>query len=210
MFFGKKKTEPSQAATNNPAPAAQSHPELQAEPEPAPKTDGAAQPVATAPLRSSQPESVAAAQNAKPAGKHPLHVLGEITSLMAMSPTYREVKIVDLTWLITPALQTKQIAIAEARDATGKIRPAAGIVWAKVSAEVDRRLSEQATVPPQIKPDEWTSGDIPWIIMAIGTDKACHATISQLSKTRLNNQPVKILARGSDGKISARELAPAA
>lgn len=210
MFFGKKKSDPPKTEANKSAPPAQARTEAQSPPVASPQTAAAAQPVATSPSLSSQLQSVAAPESAKPTGKHPLHVLGEITSLMAMSPTYREVKIADLTWLITPALQTKQIAIAEARDSTGKIRPAAGVVWAKVSAEVDRRLSEQATVPPQIKPDEWTSGDIPWIIMAIGTDKACHATISQLSKTRLNNQPVKILARGSDGKISARELAPAA
>ncbi|MEO1205118.1 MAG: toxin-activating lysine-acyltransferase [Pseudomonadota bacterium] len=43
------------------------------------------------------------------------------------------------------------------------------ITWARVSTDVDTRMSEIAGKQPlRLRPDEWTSGEIYWLIDAVG------------------------------------------
>ncbi|WP_346891459.1 toxin-activating lysine-acyltransferase [uncultured Roseibium sp.] len=48
--------------------------------------------------------------------------------------------------------------------------PLALVLWAKVSEEVDRKLEAQkkAGAPLRLAPVDWTSGDIPWLVLSVG------------------------------------------
>lgn len=187
MFFGKKKKDEAKIAV-----AA----------EPASIAPPGTPPTATAP--SSPPEPAAAS------GKHPHHVLGQIAGLMAASPGFQKATLADLNWLALPAIRCNQVAVAEARDKAGNLVPVAAVVWAKVSAEVDRRLTADANFPPQLKSDEWSSGDIPWVVMAVGSEKACQASIAQISKNQLGGRSIKMNLPDAGGKVSVRVLTAAA
>ncbi|MBU2580170.1 MAG: toxin-activating lysine-acyltransferase [Alphaproteobacteria bacterium] len=184
MFFGKKKKEEPKSV------------EAAAAPPPAAAPD-------TAPEADSQ---VSAATG----GRHPHHVLGQIANLMASSPNFQQAKLADLSWLAIPAIKANQVAVAEAKDKAGNLLPVGAVLWARVSPEVDSRLTSQASYPPQIKAQEWTSGDIPWIVLAVGSEKACQATIAQISKSQLGGRTMKLCMRDANGNISVRELSAAA
>lgn len=142
--------------------------------------------------------------------KHPHHVLGQITSLMAGSPVFQHAKLSDLSNLVIPAIRCNQIAIAEARDKSGNLVPVAAVVWANVSEDVDRRLVSQGSYPPRLNAEEWTSGAIPWVVLAVGSEKACQATIAQISQKQLGGRSIKINSEDASGKITVKELSSAA
>jgi hypothetical protein len=74
-----------------------------------------------------------------------------------------------------------------------------------VSDDVDKRLSDM-TGPLRLKPDEWRSGDIPWIVVATGSRKVIEGLVQQLSKTAFKGRAPKTRIRGKDGKISVGHL----
>ncbi len=93
----------------------------------------------------------------------------KIVSLMMHSPTHKDLHLSDLPWLIVPPLLAEQIAIVEAiREGEGLPSPYGVALWARVSPEVDRRLSEDKNGSVRLAPNEWQSGDILWIIDTFG------------------------------------------
>ncbi|MGH1350056.1 MAG: toxin-activating lysine-acyltransferase, partial [Methyloligellaceae bacterium] len=99
--------------------------------------------------------------------------LGEIVSLFMRSSGHKHFSFSDLEWLVLPALVRNQIAIAEARDLEKGLSAPIGIVmWASVSEEVDKKYSEDLNQPMRLHPDEWNSGEIFWIVDAVGNQKA--------------------------------------
>ncbi|MDX2287586.1 MAG: toxin-activating lysine-acyltransferase [Hyphomicrobiaceae bacterium] len=192
MFFGKKKSVP----TVDPvAPGGAPLPPPTASP-------SGAQPPATtsAPAPTSAPTAAAGV-------KHPLQALGEVVSLMIGSPQVQRMPIGDLSRVVLPAIRANQIAVAEARDERGNVRPVAAVLWARVSAAVDQRLMANPQVPPQLAPEEWTSGSIAWVVLAVGSDKACEATIAQISKSQFGGGPLKVTTGGDGGVLVVRQMA---
>lgn len=93
----------------------------------------------------------------------------KIVALMMHSPTHKDLPLSDLPWLIVPPLLAEQIAIVEAlREGEEVSEPYGVALWARVSPEVDRRLSEDKSGSARLAPNEWQSGDILWIIDAFG------------------------------------------
>ncbi len=93
----------------------------------------------------------------------------KIVSLMMHSPTHKDLPLSDLPWLIVPPLLAGQIAIVEAlREGEEFPSPYGAALWARVSPEVDRRLSEDKDGSVRLAPNEWQSGNILWIIDTFG------------------------------------------
>lgn len=87
----------------------------------------------------------------------------QVVSLMMRSPFHGRHTLADLEWLFLPALRNDQFKIAEAKSGSINV-PAGFVLWASVSPDVDKRLMESLDAPARLGPEEWKSGDIPWII----------------------------------------------
>ena len=80
--------------------------------------------------------------------------------------------------------------------------PIGGILWAFVSKDVDERLTASPDQLVPLKPENWRSGDIPWIIATIGDPKAVGGLLQPLAKTVFKDRAPKMRVRGVDGKAT--------
>jgi hemolysin-activating ACP:hemolysin acyltransferase len=126
---------------------------------------------------------------------------GEIVSLLMRTPNYKHLMLSDLEWFVVPAVASGQFTLAEAQSKTSGITQPMGVVlWARVSAEVDKRLHENLDQPIRLKPAEWTSGDNIWLIEAAGESRVIEALIKRMRETIWAGKPVRLRARDKDGK----------
>jgi cytolysin-activating lysine-acyltransferase len=131
----------------------------------------------------------------------------QIVSLLMQSPLYRHFSIADIEWLVLPPLATGMFTLAEVKaQATGPSVPAAVVLWANVSPEVDARLSTNLSAPIRLRPDEWRSGDQQWVIAAVGDQKVVNTVLKQLSNSTLKGRNVKVRAVVGDGKVIVKSL----
>ncbi len=200
MFFGKK---PEDTKTPAAQPTTQA-PNFSADPAPFSAAPSASAGAAT----TISPEE---AKKRAALAKHVAASFGEIVTLLMRSPGDKQRPIQDLEWMVAPAIMTGQFAVADAQSKeNGAVMPVGAVLWAHVSAEVDKRLSELGDQAPRLAPNEWRSGDIPWVVMAIGDPKVLSGLLQQLSKTVFKDKPAKIRARGADGKVVVGRLEMAA
>jgi|SRR5262245_52717103 cytolysin-activating lysine-acyltransferase len=140
-------------------------------------------------------------QQAQAASARLLFRLGEIVSVLMRSPQFRAVPLGEIQALVLPPLMSGQYLVAEARSKSrGFITPVAVALWAKVSKEVDKRLSENLNTPIKLAPNEWKSGDIPWLIALTGNAQAIAPMLKKFQETTLKGQPLKMRSRAKDGK----------
>lgn len=153
------------------------------------------------------PES---AQQRVIAAKQVAASFGEIVSLLMRSPAFGDLSLRDLEWLVGPGIVLGQFAVASAQlKQNGAVMPAAAVLWAHVSADVDRRLREDGGLAIKLAPAEWRSGDIHWVVLTVGDSRAIRGLLQQLAVSTFNGQVVNIRTHTSDGRIEARELRPA-
>ena len=136
------------------------------------------------------------AQKRSMADKELAAAFGEIVLLLLRSPR-NNYSVADLGWLVAPAVGHGQFALAEARsEENGAVRPVGAVLWAMVSDDVDKRLSD-ITAPLRLKPNEWRSGDIPWIVMATGGTKVVEGLFSSSARgSSRGNHPRPASAEG--------------
>jgi cytolysin-activating lysine-acyltransferase len=131
--------------------------------------------------------------------------LGEVMSVLMRAPQFRALPLSEVQSLVIPPLASGQFLIAEARSKTrGYIAPVATALWARVSNEVDRRLSEQLDQPIRLAPGDWKSGDIAWLVVLAGNAQAIAPMLKKFQDTTLKGQPLKMRAKGKDGKTVVR------
>jgi hemolysin-activating ACP:hemolysin acyltransferase len=121
-------------------------------------------------------------------------------SLFMRSPAHRHYTLADLEWCLIPALVLNQFMAAEARLPNGQAMPTAIVLWARVSAEIDARLSAAPRYPIRLHPNEWQSGDVIWIIDALGEPKAVQQCIEALTKTAFQGKQLKMLSAGANAR----------
>jgi cytolysin-activating lysine-acyltransferase len=121
-----------------------------------------------------------------------------IVSVLMRSIHYKHYSLSDLEWLVLPPLLAGQYAILDAKVNDRPV-PVALALWASVSEEVDRRLSENLTAPAKLRPDEWRSGEILWLIDAVGDVKALPHLLRELQETAFKGRDVKVRRLGPDG-----------
>jgi hemolysin-activating ACP:hemolysin acyltransferase len=103
------------------------------------------------------------------------------------------------------ALGTRQ-ADAGKEQKGGIYVPVAMALWARVSPKVDKGLSENLDKPVWLRPQEWTSGDIVWLMAAAGNPRAIPEFLKQLAEKDFKGQQVKMRLRGPDGKAVVKVL----
>ena len=76
------------------------------------------------------------------AARHASATFGEIVTLLMRTPEYKGLSLGDLDSLIIPPLRAGQVSVATAQSKTsGVTAPVGAIAWARVSADVAKRLT---------------------------------------------------------------------
>lgn len=213
MIFGSRKSKDAPAAPAAPATAngkAQetTAPVRAAAPAAAVAAPSPAKPdaVAASEATAGGPASEEARRRAAAAVRHSL-AFAQIVSILMHSPRYRHYTLGDLEWLVLPPLLTGQCSVAEAKSKeNGASVPVAVALWASVSADVDRRLTENLNTPIRLRPDEWRSGDILWLIDAVGDRRVVPGLLKQLADNTLKGREIKVRGRGEGGKVEVKNL----
>jgi cytolysin-activating lysine-acyltransferase len=152
------------------------------------------------------PSSEEARRRAAAAVRHSL-AFAQIVSILMHSPRYRHYTLGDLEWLVLPPLLTGQCSVAEAKSKdNGASVPVAVALWASVSPEVDQRLTENLNTPIRLRPDEWRSGDILWLIDAVGDRRVVPGLLKQVADNTLKGREIKVRGRGEGGKVEVKNL----
>ncbi|WP_108260589.1 toxin-activating lysine-acyltransferase [Mangrovicoccus ximenensis] len=106
---------------------------------------------------------------------------GKVTMAMMMLPRYRSQMLGDLQHLVLDPMLQDRIAVAYAGAEPAPGQDMAGFaIWASVSGEVDAAIREQianGVFPVRLKPADWTSGKINWLLDVVAPDPATTATV---------------------------------
>lgn len=106
---------------------------------------------------------------------------GKVVMAMMMLPRYRHQTIADLQHLVLEPLIRDRIALAHSAQADPEVSDIAGVaIWASVSEEVDAQIREQVRAgvfPVRLKPEDWTSGSINWLLDVIAPDSKSTARV---------------------------------
>ena len=213
MIFGSRKSKDAPAAPAAPATANGKAPEATAPVRAAAPATAMAAPSPATPAAAAASEATAggpaseeARRRAAAAVRHSL-AFAQIVSILMHSPRYRHYTLGDLEWLVLPPLLTGQCSVAEAKSKeNGASVPVAVALWASVSADVDRRLTENLNTPIRLRPDEWRSGDILWLIDAVGDRRVVPGLLKQLADNTLKGREIKVRGRGEGGKVEVKNL----
>jgi hemolysin-activating ACP:hemolysin acyltransferase len=171
-------------------------------------TPGAHDGFAATPVAEAPPAAPRAATASPGAPSNQMARFGEIVSILMRSNNSKHQSLADLEWMVIPALTTGQYSLAEAQmKSNGQKVPVGVVLWASVSPGIDQRLSEASNTAVRLKPDEWATGDIVWLIDAIGEHKVIQAMLKQLTNTRWKDKRVRFKSRGADGKFAVGTLA---
>jgi cytolysin-activating lysine-acyltransferase len=142
------------------------------------------------------------------ASKVLMTALGQITSLLMRSAQHRQLPIADLEWLALPPVMSGQFLLAEAQmKGNGMMAPVGLVLWAAVSPEVDKRLDENLSDLPRLKPEEWKSGNLLWVIEAIGEGSVVQAMLKRKMDAEWQGRPVKMRVRDKAGVMRVGTLA---
>ncbi|MDX2288905.1 MAG: toxin-activating lysine-acyltransferase [Hyphomicrobiaceae bacterium] len=134
--------------------------------------------------------------------------LGDAVMVFARSPAHRHFSFADIEWKLLPPLLSAQIYIAEAQHKERGFRvPVALVTWARVSDEVDARLTTSAGAPVRLRPDEWTSGEHIWIVDLVGDTRGLNLALGTLSQGPFKDRTVKVVTRDKAGAARVETLA---
>lgn len=163
--------------------------------------NGAAKPAAMT------PEEV---QTSLARSRRTLASLGELVAVIMSSPQHQSMTVTQLRNFVGPAIATGQFLVASAHNKVrGAATPVAAVVWANVSAEVDRRLSENLDQPLTLNANEWTSGQIPWLVAAVGDQRMIQHLVATVQQKSLKGRTLKARVTGEDGKHAVRTFSTA-
>jgi len=144
---------------------------------------------------------------------------GKIAMAMMLLPRYRNQTIGDLQHLVLEPLIRDRIAIAYPDKASeNEMADVAGIaIWASVSEEVDGKIREQiraGTFPLRLKPEDWASGDINWLLDVIAPNAKMTASVLANFKQVAKSGPLclhpliaKLVDEDTLKKMGAEKLA---
>ncbi len=138
--------------------------------------------------------------------------IGELRSKIQMSigqtilaimdlPRYKHLPLGDLSHLIINPLLRNRVAIAYksiSENGAAKVdeETIAGIaIWASVSPAVDAKIGEQikaGVFPVRLTPEEWTSGELPWLLDVIAGDRTQATAVLANFRQLAGDRPVKI------------------
>lgn len=126
-------------------------------------------------------------------------LFGQIVALLMRSPEHKFRPLADIEWLVLPGVLTGQCSVARAQQ-SGATVPVGFVLWASVSTTVDQRLSD-LSIPGRLQPDEWRSGDIPWLVELVADARTRQILLKHLGETVFKGREIKMRVRGADGKM---------
>ena len=133
--------------------------------------------------------------------------IGDIAMVFARSPQHKHYTFADMEWMILPAVLSGQFHVVEAVHRESGFRAPVGVItWARVCEEAHRRLVEQPGRPIQLRPDEWTSGNIWWLVHVIGPPASLAQAIEHLRRDPLAGRAVHTYAASRDGDFRVAKL----
>ena len=133
--------------------------------------------------------------------------IGDCAVVFSKSSAHKHYSLADIEWMILPAVVTGQVYVAEAQHKENGARvPVAVVLWARVSAETDQRLTANFGQKIRLRPGEWQSGDIFWIIDVAGDPQAIEIALRQLSVTVFKDVPTRIVVADTQGQPSVAFL----
>ncbi len=142
---------------------------------------------------------------------------GKVVMAMMALPRYRHQTLGDLQHLVLEPLIRDRIAIAHPADADrAALFDISGFaIWASVSEAVDANIREQIKVgnfPVRLKPEDWNSGDINWLLDVIAPDRkttgrviANFGTVVKGSDLRLHPMVAGLVDRETLAKMGASQ-----
>jgi cytolysin-activating lysine-acyltransferase len=126
--------------------------------------------------------------------------IGDLVVVLSRSPAHKHYSLADIEWMVLPPVMAGQFYVAEAADKGRGFRtPVAVVTWALVSEEVDRLLQEQTGPLRRLRPDQWNSGPIGWLIDATGSAEGVRAALHWLAAGPFKDQTLKMAVRGANG-----------
>ena len=170
-------------------------------------TESAASPVAADDVSNGNASPMVAKARKQASAMRNSLALTQIIGVLMRSQHYRQYTLGDLDWLVIPPVLAGQFRIGEVKTKKdGATLPVAVLLWAKVSPEVDARLTSSDDPAIRLSPQEWTSGDILWLTHAAGEPRFVRHLLKQISETVFKGLEVKTRARGEDGKVVVQLL----
>lgn len=214
MAFWRKKDDGQGRAQSGATPGAAGVPQAGAGETPVPVPQAFAPPAAAAtaaqPAAAPAGLSPEARRKAAETSRAVMAAFGQITSVLMRAQHYKQAPLADLEWLVVPAIATGQFSLAEAQSKTNGISAPVGVLlWASVSPEVDQRLAASQDIPIRLNPSEWKSGDIIWVVDAVGEPQMVQAMLRRMAEKDWQGRQVKMKARDKDGVLRVGLLAAA-
>lgn len=125
-------------------------------------------------------------------------LLGEIVWLLTQSPAHRHLFLADLEWTVMPALKLRQVYLFRSKE-----RIVGFAAWAKISEEVEKRLSCGVN---RLAPHEWNSGENLWLMDLVTPFGGAEHMISEMKVHLFPNRVIKLRASNREGKQCFRHL----
>jgi hemolysin-activating ACP:hemolysin acyltransferase len=133
--------------------------------------------------------------------------VGDMVVVLSRSPAHKHYFLADIEWMVLPAIAAGQFYIVDVIHKERGVRvPVAAVTWAFVSQEVDARLREGAGQRARLRPDEWKSGDVGWLIDAVGNGNGLDSALQWLKAGPFKERPLNLITRGEQGAPVASTL----
>jgi cytolysin-activating lysine-acyltransferase len=138
----------------------------------------------------------------------------QIVAVLMRDANFRNMRLADLEWLVLPPVMAGQFRLAQAPSPHGRAKgqdggvlvPVAVALWARVSAAIDKGLSENLDKPVRLRAGDWACGDHVWLMAVAGDQRAVPKFLERLAETEFKGQRVRMRLRGPDNKVVVKTL----
>ena len=184
-----------------------------------------------------RPQVAAAGTATRPRDARQLRLgqsFAQVVAVLMRDRNFRQMRLADLEWLVLPPLMAGQFRLAQmpalqrgtagstqpgvqgstlasdkGKDG-GMLVPVAVALWARVSAVIDRQLSENLDKVVRLGAGDWASGEHVWLMAVAGDRRIVPKLLEQLAKDEFKGQRVKTRVRGPDNTVVVRTLGQSA
>jgi len=187
-----------------------------------------------------RPQGAAAGTATRPRDARQLRLgrsFAQVVAVLMRDRNFRQMRLADLEWLVLPPLMAGQFRLAQmpalqrgtagstqpgvqgstlasdkGKDGGdgGMLVPVAVALWARVSAVIDRQLSENLDKVVRLGAGDWASGEHVWLMAVAGDRRIVPKLLEQLAKDEFKGQRVKTRVRGPDNTVVVRTLGQSA
>jgi len=133
-----------------------------------------------------------------------------IIKVLASSPQHKKYALTDIEALVYPAVVSGQCAVLQSNPTDkAPAAPIAVALWANVSPEVERRLKANIAAPYALSSSDWRSGDIPWLVEAVGPPHIVQHLLTQLQSSTFKGRELRMRTMDANGKLTVGMFKPA-